>query len=224
MVFGSGRDRSPLAGKENALAASDAHGLSSQPEGSTRTRSFSFLGRSKSSDRLKPADSLKSRNSSSNDKPSAQSVTPRRSFSGKNKLVKKHVQREIEEVLKQAQEDIPAVPPVIPSLASPPELQTFGGEGTQRTDNRTASMAINAGTRTGSGSGNVKNSIDFSPSPHSIPMPPVPGSSPSNDGVDAYARTESMTNRGRYSYASSFVSQVNGPRRVRRRKDPTPFK
>lgn len=41
---------------------------------------------------------------------------------------------------------------------------------------------------------------------------------------DPYARTESMTHRGRYSYASSAVSTINSPRRVRRRKDPTPFK
>lgn len=53
----------------------------------------------------------------------------------------------------------------------------------------------------------------------SVPVPPVP-----NGGFDPYARTESMTNRGRYSYASSAVSTVNSPRRVRRRKDPTPFK
>ena len=39
-------------------------------------------------------------------------------------------------------------------------------------------------------------------------------------------RSESMTNRGRYSYANSTasVNAVNSPRRVRRRKDPTPFK
>ena len=38
-------------------------------------------------------------------------------------------------------------------------------------------------------------------------------------------RAESMTNRGRYSYASSMAPvNVNSPRRVRRRKDPTPFK
>lgn len=56
-----------------------------------------------------------------------------------------------------------------------------------------------------------------------VPIPPIP----SNGGaalVDVYARTESMTNRGRYSYASSSVSTVNNPRKVRRRKDPTPFK
>lgn len=49
--------------------------------------------------------------------------------------------------------------------------------------------------------------------------PPVP-----NTSWDPYARTESMTHRGRYSYASSAISTINSPRRVRRRKDPTPFK
>ncbi|ROT34691.1 hypothetical protein SODALDRAFT_321361 [Sodiomyces alkalinus F11] len=52
----------------------------------------------------------------------------------------------------------------------------------------------------------------------SVPIPPIP-----NNGWDPYARTESMTHRGRYSYASSAVSTINSPRRVRRRKDPTPF-
>ncbi|CAN8100117.1 unnamed protein product [Discula destructiva] len=57
--------------------------------------------------------------------------------------------------------------------------------------------------------------------PTSVPIPAIPG----NGGawVDPYARTESMTNRGRYSYASSSLSTVNNPRKVRRRKDPTPF-
>ncbi|EMR72078.1 putative septin aspe protein [Eutypa lata UCREL1] len=32
-----------------------------------------------------------------------------------------------------------------------------------------------------------------------------------------------MTHRGRYSYASSAISTINSPRKVRRRKDPTPF-
>lgn len=53
----------------------------------------------------------------------------------------------------------------------------------------------------------------------SVPVPPMP-----SPGFDPYARTESMTHRGRYSYASSAVSTINSPRRVRRRKDPTPFK
>ncbi|KAI8178570.1 Neuronal-specific septin-3 [Colletotrichum sp. SAR 10_75] len=60
----------------------------------------------------------------------------------------------------------------------------------------------------------------FSAGGYVPPVPPVPTSNPA---YDPYARTESMTHRGRYSYASSAVSTVNSPRRVRRRKDPTPF-
>ena len=52
-----------------------------------------------------------------------------------------------------------------------------------------------------------------------VAMPPIPP-----NGFDPYGRTESMTHRGRYSYASSAVSTINSPRRVRRRKDPTPLK
>ncbi|ORY67704.1 uncharacterized protein BCR38DRAFT_456386 [Pseudomassariella vexata] len=57
------------------------------------------------------------------------------------------------------------------------------------------------------------------------PVPPVPAvpAVPNGSLVDPYARTESMTHRGRYSYASSAISTINSPRRVRRRKDPTPF-
>ena len=54
---------------------------------------------------------------------------------------------------------------------------------------------------------------------YNYPTPPIP-----NNDYDPYARTESMAHRGRYSYASSAVSTINSPRRVRRRKDPTPFK
>jgi hypothetical protein len=42
--------------------------------------------------------------------------------------------------------------------------------------------------------------------------------------IDPYVRSESMTHRGRYSYASSAISTINSPRRLRRRKDPTPYK
>lgn len=75
---------------------------------------------------------------------------------------------------------------------------------------------------------------------HAVPMQsqyqqshvgsPMLSSSPGSkngDYHDPYARTESMTHRGRYSYASSAISTatgINSPRRVRRRKDPTPFK
>lgn len=59
-----------------------------------------------------------------------------------------------------------------------------------------------------------------------VPIPPIPGFTPDGRGgyADHSGRTDSMTHRGRYSYASSAISTINSPRRVRRRKDPTPFK
>ncbi|EXJ64567.1 hypothetical protein A1O7_00904 [Cladophialophora yegresii CBS 114405] len=57
---------------------------------------------------------------------------------------------------------------------------------------------------------------------HAPPVPPLPAHM-EKEAVDPYARTESMTHRGRYSYATSVVSTINSPRRVRRRKDPTPY-
>lgn len=88
-------------------------------------------------------------------------------------------------------------PPMIPDLPRPTQLQTFGGEESTGHYQRRAESGANI---------------------YNIPIPPIPGN------VDPYARTESMTHRGRYSYASSTVSTINSPRRVRRRKDPTPFK
>lgn len=56
------------------------------------------------------------------------------------------------------------------------------------------------------------------------PMPPTMAASPTPRSEARAERTESMTHRGRYSYASSAVNAINSPRRVRRRKDPIPFK
>lgn len=121
----------------------------------------------------------------------------------------------------QQRETVPNSPPRLPALyngSQPQPIQTFGD------DTRPDSVAIV--------SGKADHSFHRYPPRASIdpgrpsmsstvarpPVPPVP-----NGGFDPYARTESMTNRGRYSYASSAVSTVNSPRRVRRRKDPTPF-
>ncbi|KAL3426078.1 septin [Phlyctema vagabunda] len=122
---------------------------------------------------------------------------------------------------------IPRSPPRLPDLyngAAPPQLQSFGGE--ERPD----SIAIISG-RHNNGGGQTSNGrasmepTRSSPATGSVPIPPIPSSVPGNNSgwVDPYARTESMTHRGRYSYASSAVSSINSPRRVRRRKDPTPF-
>ncbi|KAI1391923.1 uncharacterized protein F4822DRAFT_425142 [Hypoxylon trugodes] len=123
----------------------------------------------------------------------------------------------------QQRETVPKSPPRLPALyngAQPPApLQSFGG------DTRPDSLAIVSGT--------ADHSFHHYPPRASIdpgrpsmsstvaghPVPPVPNGA----WVDPYARTESMTHRGRYSYASSAVSTINSPRRVRRRKDPTPF-
>ncbi|KAH9883651.1 hypothetical protein F4778DRAFT_765921 [Xylariomycetidae sp. FL2044] len=117
-------------------------------------------------------------------------------------------------------EPVPKSPPRLPDLyngASPPPLQPFGA------DTRPDSLAIVSGKADHSFHHYPpRASIEPGrPSMSSIARPPVP---PVPTGPwDPYARTESMTHRGRYSYASSAVSTINSPRRVRRRKDPTPF-
>ena len=132
-----------------------------------------------------------------------------------------------QEILREQREAANAPPPRLPDLYNGtafPKLQTFGGE--ERPD----SLAIMAG-RTGQHSqsrqpGEPPRAI--STNTQNIPIPPIPGNmngaTKKTDDFDPYARSESMTHRGRYSYASSAISSISNPRRVRRRKDPTPFK
>lgn len=120
-----------------------------------------------------------------------------RKSSGSRKKTKSQAMEE--EMRRQRESYAPKVPPRLPDLSPAPQLETFGGE--------------------------ERDKID--------PMPPRPqsgvatspsGAAPLTNVIDPYARSESMTHRGRYSYASSAVSTVNSPRRVRRRKDPTSYK
>ncbi|KAI3320913.1 hypothetical protein HD806DRAFT_222328 [Xylariaceae sp. AK1471] len=122
----------------------------------------------------------------------------------------------------QQRDSVPRSPPRLPALyngAQSQPLQTFGG------DTRPDSLAIVSGKADHSFHRYPpRASIDpgrpsMSSSVANPPVPPLPNGA----WIDPYARTESMTNRGRYSYASSAISTVNSPRRVRRRKDPTPF-
>lgn len=55
---------------------------------------------------------------------------------------------------------------------------------------------------------------------------PTPAGIATVNGDESTERTGSMTNRGRYDYtaAAAQSGHVNSPRRMRRRKDPTPFK
>jgi hypothetical protein len=121
------------------------------------------------------------------------------------------------------QQQVPRVPPQLPTPAPLPTMDGFIG-GTSANNK----YAMSPGSSYTAVSPLHQSS---SPPSYGVPMPPVPAAaagSHNNNGdyVDPYARTESMTHRGRYSYASSAVSVtgINSPRRVRRRKDPTPFK
>lgn len=96
---------------------------------------------------------------------------------------------------------IPKLAPRLPDLSPTPQIKTFGG------DDRPDSVAI------------ISNRLGNRPtSPLPVTVPVMV-----KENIDPYARTESITHRGRYSYASSAVSTINTPRRLRRRKDPTPY-
>lgn len=177
-----------------------------QPPGPRRT-SFNFLRRKSSSENR-----------------------AQRSVSG-GKMSKKQRALAQEEALRKQREAamLPRQPPRLPSHSALPQIETFGGE-----DARPDSVAIVSNK-----AGHYSQSYAHAPQPtHNFsrpsgeyrmapvnpgPAPPLP-TEPSYMNYDPYPRTESMTHRGRYSYASSAVSSVNSPRRVRRRKDPTPFK
>jgi len=126
-----------------------------------------------------------------------------------------------EEALRKQREAamLPKQPPRLPSHSPLPQIANFGGE-----DARPDSYAIvsNRAGHHGHSPNFSRPSMDYKSSPATGVA--ATGSSPSYMDFDPYPRTESMTNRGRYSYASSAISSINSPRRVRRRKDPTPFK
>ncbi|KAI9841262.1 MAG: hypothetical protein M1837_000798 [Sclerophora amabilis] len=128
------------------------------------------------------------------------------------KLSKKQHALQQEEMLRRERESKSRLPPKLPDLyngTTPPQpIRTFGDDG-------------------GAASPSPRPTTNTRGSPESqIPVvPPIPGTYQNARGefVDPYARTGSMTHRGRYSFASTAVSTINSPRRVRRRKDPTPF-
>ena len=202
---------SPAAAQSQSQSAVDQ-------QGGTRRSSFNFLRRSsgKSSSEI--------RGSSSSSRSTSVS-----------KMSRKQKALAQEEALRKQREAsmLPRQPPRLPSHSALPQIATFGGE-----DARPDSIAIvsnkagayNTGTYTPNafnfsrpGTDAAKVTRQQSPA---VGAPAVGSSPPPSNYMDydPYPRTESMTNRGRYSYASSQISTVNSPRRVRRRKDPTPFK
>lgn len=156
-----------------------------------RGSSFSFLRRTKSGSQLRGAKSPLS-----------------------GRLSKKYRGASKEQEMNR--EPISSVPPRIPDIPHPTQLQTFGGE------NAKPVLA-------GPGSSRIEispaNNVGFKMYSN-VPIPPVPGLIHDRRGeyADPSGRTDSMTHRGRYSYASSVISSANNSRRVRRRRDLTPFK
>jgi hypothetical protein len=120
-----------------------------------------------------------------------------------------------EQELQRQRDAVPKSPPRLPVLyngAPAPQLGLGGG------DARPDSLAIVTGRAEQQMSAATPRP-SMEPPRSAISIPPIP-----NGGFDPYAGTGSMAHRGRYSYASSAISTINSPRRVRRRKDPTPFK
>ena len=152
-----------------------------------------------------------------------------RSTSG-GKMSRKQKALAQEEALRRQREAamLPKQPPRLPSHSELPQIATFGGEETRPDSIAIVSNKAGAGNYNPGAFNFSRPSVDrgsrMAPTQNLAVAPPNPGSSPSYIDYDPYPRTESMTNRGRYSYASSQHSAVNSPRRVRRRKDPTPFK
>lgn len=210
------RPRTPSASyvpHEGSLSPGSGSG-SKDRHGSLRRRpSFSFLRRSKSREAREGV----SRTVSGGTARSSSGG----SISGR-KLSKKHrvLQREQE----MRQENIPPQPPRIPDIPRLQTLQTFGGE-----EHRPDSVAIVSGNAYGYNPGrsfsNASRDARGLAVTNNVPIPPIPTHLPGGRSpVSLYARADSMTHRGRMSYASSMVSTINSPRRLRRRKDPTPFK
>ena len=131
-----------------------------------------------------------------------------------------------EERLEQERKARNATPPSLPVHNPLPSIDNFSGANTYTTSTSPSKITNFSRLGTTMPSSNINSS--------SSPLYAVrPGqtSSPAEwrtNGeyvTDTMSRTESITNRGRSSYASSIVgNNVSSPRRIRRRKDPTPFK
>ena len=117
-----------------------------------------------------------------------------------------------------------APPPRLPTHNPLPGIDSFGGDEAQQGRTNFSRPGYNMPS---------SNHHNTSSSPaYAVRGGQVPGSPPASktngeyvDSSSVAERHESMTHRGRYSYASSIAPiNMNSPRRIRRRKDPTPFK
>lgn len=162
------------------------------------------------------------------------------SSSGQTMLRKQKLRAAEEERLRQERESRP--PPQLPSHSPLPSINTFGGEETRpdsiaiasnrATSNFSRPYAVNPNSSSPSshmaGSASLpvlnKQPGNFSsPTPYQRSSGPRDNMSNNGEYIDSRTRINSMAS-GHHSIASSAIGNVNSPRRVRRRKDPTPFK
>lgn len=168
-----------------------------------------------------PSEGNNNNNNNNNKSPPRRSsfgLLLRRTKSTELKGKKAELQRQ--ELARLQRAAVPAQPPSLPRLYNGGQLPQFGGQ--QQQQQNSDHLVRDSVSIMSNRYANPQHPASMEPgrvssSTSKVPIPPIPT-------VDPYARTESMTHRGRYSYASSAVSSINSPRRVRRRKDPTPFK
>lgn len=155
------------------------------------------------------------------------------SLEGRNMLRKSSRMRREEQERFEAERKARAAqpPPSLPLHHPLPGIDTFGGDNTTATSPTASPTSPSRATNFSRPNFAMPSSTPANSSSPAYAIRPGATSPPESratngdSGVDPYARTESMTHRGRYSYASSIVSgNVSSPRRIRRRKDPTPFK
>lgn len=205
----STHDRATLETRpSNGSSASAAAAAAASAQQGPRRTSFNFLRRQKSSESRPPNQT--------------------------GKMSKKQRAQANEELARQQREAaaLGRSAPRLPQHAPLPTINAFGGSpggGEMRPDS--VAIATNRAGGYSGGHPQTQGGAEYHAVSSHVPIPPIPQGS-SNPGSrngdynDPYARTESMTHRGRYSYASSAISMgtINSPRRVRRRRDPTPFK
>lgn len=204
----------------HSMAGSDAPRNSSSTIERPRRGSFGFLERTRSKSRTREVPTVTAANG--------------------HKMLRKQKLRDEEERLRQIRQQ---PPPVIPAL--------FGGEGNRPDSiNIASSNKASNFSRPHISSPIIPPTSQLPqppPPPTNLPIaaqgqqyqqpyrtPPMPdqerfgaenGAGRNGEYVAAQlSRAQSTTSGGRQSFSSSQIGNVNSPRRVRRKKDPTPFK
>lgn len=197
-----------------------------QQQQKKRSNSFSFLRRSSSTQPTTRVAQVQAgapghQSQSSDGSINSSSIFRARSRDGKaerNMLRKQSKLKQQQEELerqRRAAEAATRPAPRLPETERLPYIESFGGD---------APANIPGGAANFSRPSAASNS---SYTRTSATSPPVANANGGDYYEPSGERSSSMTNRGRYSYASSTAQvggNVNSPRRVRRRKDPTPFK